>query len=385
AGTDIGLGNYNTMVGQAAGAATEHADRNTFVGYKAGWDNNRTNSTSNANRNTYLGYAAGYSNREGEDNVGLGANANFNNTTRNRCTFVGAGAEADANDITIIGYSSDANGQYAVGVGYNILVDDVGTVGVGSSASIYGNYAVGIGYQTLTNQSNAVAIGYSAQIDNQEGVGIGNDVLVQGDYSIALGNATTVTGSNSVLIGYNNTLAISNYVYLGNSTTTSIGGAVNWTSTSDGRFKRAVKENVPGMEFILALQPVSYQFDLEKVRAFSGEKELPDIILQAAQGKEGLRYTGFLAQEVAEASQQVGYDFSGVIIPQDSTTEAYSLRYAEFVVPLTQAVQELNEKVEGQQAIIAQYEALLDKMVERVEALESPPRSTPSVAANPPK
>ena len=33
-------------------------------------------------------------------------------------------------------------------------------------------------------------------------------------------------------------------------------------------------------------------------------------------------YTGFLAQEVAEASQQVGYDFSGVIIPQDSTTEA---------------------------------------------------------------
>jgi hypothetical protein len=53
--------------------------------------------------------------------------------------------------------------------------------------------------------------------------------------------------------------------------------------------------------------------------------------------------TGFLAQDVAEAAREANYDFSGVDIPENDN-ELYSLRYAEFVVPLVKAVQELAEE-----------------------------------------
>ena len=52
-----------------------------------------------------------------------------------------------------------------------------------------------------------------------------------------------------------------------------------------------------------------------------------------------------MAQEVEQAAESVGYDFSGVDAPQHES-DNYSLRYAEFVVPLVKAVQELDEKNE---------------------------------------
>jgi len=56
--------------------------------------------------------------------------------------------------------------------------------------------------------------------------------------------------------------------------------------------------------------------------------------------KEQTRFTGFIAQEVEQAARSVGYDFSGVDTP-DNENDYYGLRYAEFVVPLVKAVQEL--------------------------------------------
>ena len=49
--------------------------------------------------------------------------------------------------------------------------------------------------------------------------------------------------------------------------------------------------------------------------------------------------SGFIAQEVEAAAQNIGFQFSGVDIPQ-SEHGCYGLRYGEFVVPLVKAVQE---------------------------------------------
>ena len=51
-------------------------------------------------------------------------------------------------------------------------------------------------------------------------------------------------------------VTVANEIYLGNSAITSIGGIVNWTATSDGRFKKNVQEDVPGLIFIEELRPV---------------------------------------------------------------------------------------------------------------------------------
>ena len=61
--------------------------------------------------------------------------------------------------------------------------------------------------------------------------------------------------------------------------------------------------------------------------------------------KEKYRYTGFIAQEVERAANEVGFDFSGVDKPQNDK-DYYGLRYAEFVVPIVKAIQEQQSEIE---------------------------------------
>ncbi|HNI44890.1 MAG TPA: hypothetical protein PK230_09365, partial [Chitinophagales bacterium] len=62
---------------------------------------------------------------------------------------------------------------------------------------------------------------------------------------------------------------------------------------------------------------------------------------------EQIKMTGFLAQEVEAAAKKINYDFSGVDVPKVDGG-LYSLRYAEFVVPLVKAVQEQQAIIETQ-------------------------------------
>jgi hypothetical protein len=56
---------------------------------------------------------------------------------------------------------------------------------------------------------------------------------------------------------------------------------------------------------------------------------------------------------VEQAAKELEYDFSGVDAAKNDK-DLYSLRYAEFVVPLVKAVQELSQKVEKLEAELAQ-------------------------------
>ena len=66
--------------------------------------------------------------------------------------------------------------------------------------------------------------------------------------------------------------------------------------------------------------------------------------------------------EVEEAAKNSNFKFSGVDPPQHEG-DAYGLRYAEFVVPLVKAVQELNQKVD-------QQEKMLQAQAEQIKAYE---------------
>lgn len=213
---DCGVGFANTTLGHGAGAATEYADNNTFIGTYAGGDNNRTNNTSNANRNTYLGSHAGHANREGSDNVGIGAFANFGNNNRSRCIFMGSGGAGydntgfyggfnmvNANDVIVIGYKSYNNAQYSTGIGHLL--------------NQHGIYSVGMGYNTHTESAGdyGVLVGSLAYMDKAYGVGLGHETSISGIRSIGIGAKTTVTADSSIVIGAESAISGANSIALG--------------------------------------------------------------------------------------------------------------------------------------------------------------------------
>jgi hypothetical protein len=143
---------------------------------------------------------------------------------------------------------------------------------------------------------------------------------------MALGSFAIVTASAQVRIGGN---------------VTSIGGPQNWTNTSDQRIKNNIREDVHGLDFIKLLRPVTYTKSRQQemdIMGITSERPLtPD------NPYEKIRHSGFIAQEVEQAAQSIGFDFSGVDPPKNEK-DLYGLRYAEFVVPLVKAVQELNDE-----------------------------------------
>jgi hypothetical protein len=264
---------------------------------------------------------------------------------------------------------SNTEGLYNTSVGISTLELNntghrntaIGGVALSKNTSGYRNTAVGTdaSRENITGYQNT-ATGFEALFSN-----------TTGDNNTAVGYTAFSTGtnySNSTAIGYDAEPGASNTIRLGNSVVGSIGGYAPWTDVSDMRFKKNVRENVIGVDFIKLLRPVTYQFDMNAIAAFN---QTPDSIrlLDAERLKEAEIQTGFIAQEVEQAALSAGYDFHGVDKPKNETS-AYGLRYSEFVVPLVKAVQEQQVMIEEQKTQITEQQKQIDLLLKRIEALE---------------
>ncbi|MBK8493556.1 MAG: tail fiber domain-containing protein [Chitinophagaceae bacterium] len=155
-----------------------------------------------------------------------------------------------------------------------------------------------------------------------------------------------------------------NVVEIGNTSITKIGGAVGWSIGSDKRIKTNIKQDVPGLAFINLLQPVTYNLDIHKQMELMGTSRKKDFKpFEGMYEIEKIKMTGFLAQDVEAAAKSIGYDFSGVDVPKNST-DLYGLKYGDFVVPLVKAVQE-------QQLLITNQQKLIDELLKRIVKLEN--------------
>ncbi len=252
----------------------------------------------------------------------------------------------NANDITYTGGNAVINGVF---------------VGVGGGSSSNNDIAVGRG--ALKDNSaglNNTAMGNDA-LSNSTGSGntaIGTNALtelVSGTDNTALGYNAKIgptSASNSMALGYNAVANGSNIIAVGNSNITSIGGQVGWSTFSDGRFKSNIKENVPGLEFINKLKPVTYTLQLKKFDQFLGIKDslMNSMASEYAKNEQKI-HTGFIAQDVEKMAKQIGYDFDGVNHPQNDK-DHYSIAYADFVPSLVKAVQELSKQNDDKAAAI---------------------------------
>ena len=375
----------NIAIGSKALYTTEYGDYNVAIGYNTLANNTWGHENTGIGNNSLQDYAVG------NYNTALGAESRQSNTSGNYNTALGAGSL----NLNTTGYSNAALGNAAL---YDNLVGHSNS-GLGSYAlrnNVDGDSNTGIGqdalYTATTGNANT-GVGSKASYDISTGsynTAVGQSslkVLGTGSYNTALGyNTGVATGgsgfTNTTAVGNSAVVAASNQIRLGNTVITEIGGYEPWTDLSDGRYKRDVNENVPGLAFIQKLRPVTYHIDVTALSELNKEDykrnedgqivyEAPDSLTQAArQHKAEMLNTGFIAQEVEAAAQSIGYDFYGVNAPS-SPDDTYGLRYSVFTVPLVKAVQELSIENEKLKAELANQNLLLQLYGMELEKLKA--------------
>jgi hypothetical protein len=223
----------------------------------------------------------------------------------------------------------------------------------GSHNTVMGTNAMWLASGNYNTISGAWAMPYSSGSNNSAFGAYALDRNGEGEYNTAIGfKADLINGfniiNNATAIGSGAIVDASNKVRIGNAAVTVIEGQVPFTTPSDGRFKFNVTEDVKGLDFILQLRPITYQFDVKRFDDLlsSSDSSRQNISMNAAYDKaKHIRRSGFIAQEVEQAAMNTNYNFSGIIKPE-SPGGHYSLSYDAFVVPLVKAVQELTKKVE---------------------------------------
>jgi hypothetical protein len=81
----------------------------------------------------------------------------------------------------------------------------------------------------------------------------------------------------------------------------------------------------------MKLKPVSYTYNYAEEKKMLGVENN-----EVNEGSSVTTYSGFIAQQVDQAAQSIGYNFSGI----DKYGKIWGLRYAEFVPALVKALQE---------------------------------------------
>jgi trimeric autotransporter adhesin len=346
-------GSYNVAIGEHALLSNTTANYNTALG----WNTLSHNTT--GSENTACGAWSLNSNTTGMGNAAFGQFSLNLNTTGVRNTALGWNTLSH----NLTGYDNCSAGSFSLYFntgGYRNVA--LGNYSMASNTLGWANASVG--YQAAYNTTKGhgvVALGYRALLNNT----LGND-------NTALGNQAFLNGSqynNSSAIGYLAQPQGSNEIVLGNGSITTLRcHTATITTGSDKRIKEQVKEDVPGLEFIEKLRPVTYNLNVDKLNEILGVKDSSDY--PEKYNIEKRRITGFIAQEVEEAAKTSHYDFSGVDKPQEEGG-LYGLRYSEFVVPLVKATQELNSLTTEQAQIIEAQKNTIEDLQKRLERIET--------------
>jgi len=381
-------GNFNTAFGshtlffnQAGAGNTAIGDSSLFFNNGGGSNTAIGNlsllSNTAGNFNTAAGSSALFSNITGNENTGLGHNSLASNTSGNFNTAVGSQslvANGTGNENTAVGslsLVSNATGNSNTATGSQALALNFSgnfNTAIGNESlflNSIGSANTSVGHQAL---ANTVASDFNTTVGSNAG-----SQFNMGPRNTIIGANADVTQNgvfNSVVLGEGGRATASNQVRFGNASTTSIGGIVGFTNLSDGRYKKNVKDDVKGIDFIMNLRPVTYQLDIAGINdnlKIGAGNQTNDLLKKGIGESEKIIHSGFVAQEVEQAAKDAGYNFSGIDKPKNES-DMYGLRYSEFVVPLVKAMQQqqqIIEELKKQNAELKQRMTTLEKKLEK--------------------
>lgn len=313
------------LAGGGGGSLTGQTDSatpfETSLGYQAGNDNIGIN-------NTFIGYQSGLVNSTGLNNTALGYNALISNTTGIRNTAIGSNASA-----------ANTTASRNIAIGWNAHrynETGVNNVIIGSNSGA-----------TATNSSDNTLIGDNA-----------GRFMTTGEYNILIGaGAGTAivsgqdleTGSNNIIIGRNATTtdgSASGRIIIGNGSNNELylpglqnGKSAGYvltfdgtkitlqppTALSDARDKTDIVPLMAGVDFINALNPVAFTWNMRDG------------------SKVGQADTGFIAQELKAAQEETGINIPGLVY--EANPERLEVAYGKLIPVLAKAIQELSAKV----------------------------------------
>jgi len=292
-------GSLNSFFGEGAGQLNNTGFQNTFFGQGTG-----RNNTSGA-FNSFFGQAAGLATVGGAENSMFGANAGTRSTGQFNSFF---GAEAGSgittgNQNTFIGARAGAGSAADGGINNTLL-------GFGSSVTSGVSNSTAIGYQAEVTQSNSIVLGANGR-DEPANVGIGTTAPIFRLHVIDPGAAglrvQTNTGGGAVASfgGFgdfqidSNGLAGGRFIVqqagrVGISTnaptaTLSVNGTADkpgggsWGVFSDERLKNIKGRFTPGLNAVLRLQPLRYEYKRDNALNLKSEGEHIGFSAQAVQ------------------------------------------------------------------------------------------------------
>ncbi|MBX2897846.1 MAG: tail fiber domain-containing protein [Cyclobacteriaceae bacterium] len=271
--------------------------------------------------NAFYGAFAGSANTTGNYNVIMGTQAGQNKTSGDLNTLIGwlagraIGHDATFNGNTFIGAQA---GQSSTGGPNTFLGEKSGQNNTSGTQSVFVGNRAGI---TNTTGGQHTILGYFADVSSNN-----------------LQNATA--------IGYNTVVNANNKVRIGNTAVTVIEGQVNFTAASDKRLKTNISSLNQGLDFIMKLNPVSYQM-----------KDLDDKRTN----------WGFIAQEI----EQIVGESNAILTVGGDQDRTLGLRYTDFVAPLVKAVQEQQTEIVELKSMLQDYRAELEALKIQVASKNS--------------
>lgn len=357
----------NFRVNNIAAGRIDQTLSNAFFGYQAG------NTVNNAGSdNVAVGTYALNANTSGSVNVANGSYALYANTSGVRNTALGfyamAGTTSGAENTAIGTYSlsSNTDGTRNTATGNEALAGN--TTGI---------YNTGTGYYALHDNSTG---------NFNTGFGYGAGYTITGSNNTFIGAFATPAGSsaltNATALGANAQVSASNCLVLGSGANVGIGisapthkldvnGTLNvngittctsgaWAS-SDQLFKNNIDSITNALGIINQLKPHTFFFDVNNPYGlnFSNQKQYGMVAQEVAQ---------VLPELIATTHKGATLDTAGV---QLTPAVSYlTLNYNAFIAILMKGMQEQEQKITNQDAVINALQQQLNTLSNQVQQLQ---------------
>lgn len=333
-------------------------DGNVVIGYQSNNDNNSAN--------VGLGKGVTIYGNNHDNHVAIGNSVQIqagNNTKSAVAIGNGANVTGGSNHSYSIAVGNAAQVQAANGIafGRNANVNQQYGMAIGDAAQAQGSSGIAIGQSAYTNKTGTVTLGKSAQTQGNYAISIGESSYTNNTNGIAIGKSAQAQGSNTIVLGYNIYNGNSNTAAIGNSSITSVklsGASSNsyalvvGTSSSNGNGAYLTKGGVWTNASDINLKEDITAVDANEVLAKVASMEI-----------NKWKYIGTDEYHIGPMAQDFHAAFQlGIDTNRISTIDPAGIALV--------SIKALNEKVEKQEAVIANITRLNATLMARLEALE---------------
>jgi hypothetical protein len=275
AGKDNTTGSFNAFFGFEAGVSNTKGDSNAFFGPDAGAGNKE------GSDNAFFGGAAGSSNSTGRNNTAIGTGADVGSGNLTNATAIGAFAWVSASNSLVLGGITGVSGTNTnVGIGTTVPTKLLHLRGLGSDGPGNGDLLVtGTGTigAAITFESTGTGGRNYSWISTANSASSGGSKLAAFDVT-ASAYRMVIDSTGNVGIG---TTAPDQKLTVNGGASKPGGGS--WLNFSDERLKNIKGRFTPGLNAVMQLQPLRYEYKRDNALTLKSEGEHVGFSAQAVQ------------------------------------------------------------------------------------------------------